>query len=133
MYDLGKVAVGLAVFVLLFTSPLWYNVATGGKVTPPDLKSAKAKQDHCIEDTEYMKSNHMDLLNSWRDSVVREGNRVYTSRLDGKRYNMSLSNTCLDCHGGKTGDGYVKFCRHCHNYNDVDPFCWDCHLNFEEL
>jgi hypothetical protein len=31
--------------------------------------------------------------------------------------------TCLECHSNKT-----KFCDQCHNYLDVQPYCWDCHL-----
>jgi hypothetical protein len=33
----------------------------------------------------------------------------------------------MDCHSNKS-----KFCDQCHNYVDVDPFCWDCHIEPKE-
>jgi hypothetical protein len=74
-----------------------------------------------------MKANHMDLLNEWRDLVVRDGKRIYDS-FDGKEYIMSLSNTCMDCHSNKS-----EFCDSCHDYSGVIPYCWDCHVEPEEL
>jgi hypothetical protein len=62
------------------------------------------------------------MLNNWRDEVVREGNRLYVAA-DGKEYNMSLQNTCMNCHSNKS-----KFCDECHNYVAVKPYCWDCHI-----
>lgn len=69
-----------------------------------------------------MRTSHMVMLNVWRDDVVRRGDRLYHSA-NGKTYNMSLTNTCLECHSDK-----AKFCDQCHNYLAVAPFCWDCHL-----
>jgi hypothetical protein len=70
-----------------------------------------------------MKAEHMQLLDVWREAVVRRGERIYVSP-DGKEYNMSMSNTCLDCHSNKT-----EFCDRCHNYASVQPYCWDCHID----
>lgn len=126
MYDTGKVFAGLLIFALLFTSPILYNLAVGEDLTDPDLAPARAKSDSCVEETGWMRANHMNLLNDWRDSVVREGNRVYTAG-DGDQYLMSLSNTCMGCHSN-----YKNFCNRCHTYNGVVPFCWDCHVNFSE-
>ena len=47
---------------------------------------------------------------------------MYTNR-KGKTYNMSLSNTCMDCHDNK-----AEFCDRCHDYASVRPYCWDCHI-----
>ena len=71
-----------------------------------------------------MKTKHMQLLDLWRDSVVRVGNRSYMA-FNGKVYNISLQNTCMSesCHAKKT-----EFCDRCHNYAGVVPYCWDCHL-----
>jgi hypothetical protein len=69
-----------------------------------------------------MRPYHMDLLNQWRDAVVRDGDRIYVSST-GERFEMSLSNTCMDCHVSK-----VNFCDSCHNYVGVSPYCWDCHV-----
>lgn len=126
MYDTGKVLIGLAVFVALFASPLLLNLA-GGEPVPDPVMSARAEQaGKCVESREYMRSNHMDLLNQWRNTVVREGNRIYLAT-DGGEYDMSLTNTCMKCH-----DNYLEFCNRCHLANDVVPFCWDCHLNGSE-
>ncbi|MDX1708870.1 MAG: sulfate reduction electron transfer complex DsrMKJOP subunit DsrJ, partial [Desulfobacterales bacterium] len=62
------------------------------------------------------------LLDVWRDAVVREGKRIYVNPA-GKEFNMSLSNTCLDCHSNK-----AEFCDRCHNYASVRPYCWSCHI-----
>jgi hypothetical protein len=122
-YDKNKVFVGLLVFVAIMTFPFWYN---RGKVVPgPTLVlSAEAKAAKtCIRSTDFMKAEHMQLLNSWRDTVVRDGKRIYVNE-NGKAYNMSLSNTCLECHSNK-----AEFCDRCHNYASVRPYCWDCHLD----
>ena len=76
-----------------------------------------------------MKTEHMQLLDVWRDTVVREAKRVYVSP-NGKSYNMSLSsgdNSCLGCHVDK-----AEFCDKCHTYASVTPYCWDCHIDPKE-
>ena len=72
--------------------------------------------------TEYMRTMHMDLLNEWREKVVREGERFTFAA--GKKMEMSLSKTCMNCHPNKD-----QFCDQCHNYLDVKPYCWDCHVD----
>ena len=80
----------------------------------------------CVEATDYMRANHMDLLDQWRDTVVREG-RPHLHLRGGQGLHMSLSDTCLDCHSNKE-----QFCDACHTYSAVDPYCWDCHVIPEE-
>jgi hypothetical protein len=70
-----------------------------------------------------MRARHMHILDEWRDRVVRLGERNYTAP-DGKQYNMSLSNTCINCHHNRE-----EFCNRCHNYVSIRPYCWDCHVN----
>ncbi len=119
MFDAGKILVGLGVFAGLVTAPAWIGLARG-KGEPPTLaKPATAKQ--CIEPTGEMRARHMELLDRWRDAVVRGGDRVYVST-DGQRHEMSLTRTCLRCH-----DEPDKFCDRCHAYAGVEAFCWDCH------
>lgn len=87
----------------------------------PTINELGATQ--CIEDTAFMRSNHMELLSDWKESVVRDGNRIYVSN-SGKEYNMSLQNTCMDCHSNKE-----QFCDSCHTYSGIkSPNCWDCHV-----
>ncbi|MBI4875142.1 MAG: sulfate reduction electron transfer complex DsrMKJOP subunit DsrJ, partial [Acidobacteria bacterium] len=74
--------------------------------------------------TPYMRTSHMDLLIQWREQAVRNHNRAYTA-FDGKKYDISLSGTCLtQCHAAK-----ADFCDRCHNYSGVSAYCWDCHVD----
>jgi hypothetical protein len=119
MADAGKIVVGLGVFVGLVTAPAWWGLG-GGRGGPPELpRPANAKQ--CVEPTAFMRSRHMELLDGWRDAVVRDGDRVYVAS-DGQRHEMSLTGTCLRCH-----EEQDKFCDRCHAYAGVQTFCWDCH------
>jgi hypothetical protein len=70
-----------------------------------------------------MRAEHMNVLDKWRDQVVRQGVRTYTTP-DGRQFEMSLSNTCLDCHNNK-----AEFCDRCHGYASVRTYCWDCHVD----
>ena len=124
MRDTGKIIIGIIVFIAIAAFPVWYNVAKGRATYTPDLEIVTRDvpgRDHCVADTMFMRTEHTKLLNEWRNLVVREGQRVYTAP-DGRKFNMSLSQTCLDCHSNKD-----KFCDRCHDYMKVDPYCWDCH------
>jgi len=119
MHDAGKIVLGLGVFGVLVTAPVWYGIGRG-KGEPPELqRPATAKQ--CIEPTAFMRARHMELLNEWRDAVVRDADRVYVAS-DGQHHEMSLTGTCLRCH-----EDPEKFCIRCHAYAGVEAFCWDCH------
>lgn len=122
MNDAGKVIGGLVVFLVIVTSPMWYHLAKGQAPVPPEIVIAPGAGDKCVAETEYMRANHMDLLNQWRDKVVRENHRTYVG-FDGTEYDMSLSRTCMSCHSNKS-----DFCDRCHNYAGVSPYCWDCHV-----
>ena len=123
MKDKKFIIAGLAIFLIIFTLPFWYN---RGKAAPaPEVElTARAKMaKECVRSTEWMQKEHMQLLDLWRHTVVRNAERVYVSP-NGKEYNMSLSNTCLDCHSNK-----AEFCDRCHDYASVRPYCWDCHID----
>ena len=97
-------------------------MASGKADYTPELKYVTAEKQ-CVMPTEYMRAKHMDLLNDWRNAVVRDGIRIHTSH-EGRKFNMSLTNTCMDCHSNK-----ADFCDQCHNYSAVgQPNCWDCHI-----
>jgi hypothetical protein len=117
-----KVIAGIIIFILIIISPFLLNF--GKTSSKPEVKlSEKAKAaKECINSKEYMRANHMQLLDEWRDAVVRDGYRQHV-RVDGKSFEMSLSNTCLDCHSNKK-----DFCDKCHEYASVRPYCWDCHI-----
>lgn len=124
MSDTGKIVIGLIVFLILMTFPIWYNIVNG--VTPiqdPEIATQNVPgKNQCVRPVEYMRAKHMNLLNQWRDEVVRRGDR-YTEGPNGELIEKSLSNTCMDCHSNKE-----NFCDRCHNAVAVDPYCWNCHI-----
>ena len=119
----------IAVFLALVLGPILYNFAIGDAREVPELKILPDAGPNCIEDKVWMKENHMQLLMDWRDTVVREGNRMYRSTaFPDMEINMSLTSECLNCHSNKS-----EFCDRCHNYLKVKPYCWDCHIVPEDL
>ncbi len=123
--NLGKIAAGILTFVVLITFPFWYSK---GKTSPQPVLSldtpeiAQLKEIRCVEDTAFMRANHMKLLATWREAAVREGNRHY-SATDGRVFEAKLSGTCLKCHSNKQ-----QFCDRCHNYLGAKPNCFSCHI-----
>lgn len=124
MSDRAKALSGLAVFLVLVAFPMWQTLGAAGDAARPELELPEGETE-CIEETEYMSARHMELLNQWRNAVVREGESEYTSS-SGETYTMSLTGTCMDCH-----DNRERFCTRCHDYADVAPRCWNCHIEPE--
>jgi hypothetical protein len=130
IYNGGPIYLGILVFLAIALFPFYNNFGKTNK--PPEPKTdtpeiLKYQEEHggkkeCVEPKEFMRAEHMVVLNNWRDAVVREDNRGYLSSIN-KRWNMSLQNECMRCHSNKK-----KFCDECHNYMAVKPFCWDCHI-----
>src|SRR5512139_478142 len=130
IYNGGPIFLGILVFLAIALFPFYSNM---GKVnakpepktdTPAIIEYEKVNgKKECVEPREFMRAEHMQILNQWRDSVVRDDYRGYKSASNGKRWNMSLQNGCMQCHSNKK-----KFCDECHNYLSVKPFCWDCHI-----
>jgi len=148
MYKGGKIIASLIIFVALLAFPFFYNIGkanAGPENLPASISQLASKQ--CVEPAEYMRANHMQLLNKWRESAVREGKTVYVNS-QGKSFDISLQ-SCVDCHktvtvpnaGGlsnpaSNAGGLSKpainasdqFCVSCHNYAAVKPTCWSCHI-----
>lgn len=127
MYDGWKIILGLVVFVIIVTLPFTMNIGKAyvkpePKIDTPEIQKLPQTERKCIESKDFMRKEHMKILNEWRDIVVREGKTQYINT-EGKIYNMSLQNTCMKCHSNKS-----KFCDECHNYLAVKPYCWDCHI-----
>jgi hypothetical protein len=122
MRDRGLILGGLTLFVGLMTSPMWFNLAAGTSPKGPEPK-LPTQEKHCVAPVEYMRTSHMNLLASWREEVVRGSGRTFVA-FDGTTYTMSLTQTCLKCHGSK-----ADFCDRCHEYAGVTPYCWDCHID----
>jgi [DsrC]-trisulfide reductase subunit J len=124
MNDKGKIIAGIIIFFIVAAFPFWFNMFMDKAPAPELVLTPKAQAAKvCVRDTEFMTANHMQLLDEWRDTVVRKAERIYVNA-EGKEFNMSLSNTCLDCHSNK-----AEFCDRCHQYASIEPYCWDCHID----
>ena len=124
--------IGWVVFLALLgfvVLPIAYNLVIGKGILEAETPVLELPKDQkqCIESAEWMRENHMQLLDIWRDNVARDGQRIYTSS-SGKKHNMSLQNECLGCHTSKE-----RFCDRCHEYVSVKPKCWACHITPEFL
>ena len=91
----------------------------------PDIPKA-IKGDQCVEETDFMRKNHMELLLHQRDKTVHEGVRT-------KKHSLK---ECFTCHVVKDADNKpvtVKnpkhFCRECHDYAAVKVDCFQCHTS----
>ena len=116
----GWVIAGIMAFVGTAAFPVyWYAVTPHAPF--PELE-LPAREKQCIESLEYMRSNHMRLLDAWRIAVVRDHRFIYTAA-NGKRFEMNLHRTCMGCHTSRE-----RFCKRCHDYNGVSLPCWDCHV-----
>ncbi|NTU59203.1 MAG: sulfate reduction electron transfer complex DsrMKJOP subunit DsrJ [Chlorobiaceae bacterium] len=127
---LVAIVAGIAVF-----AAAWFFVHAGhGGVTPAraaaesaPVKSAVTKaipidSTKCVAPAEYMRANHMRVLDKWRFDSVRSGARTFVTP-DGRHFDKSLK-TCLGCHAQNP-----MFCFMCHQYANVKPTCWNCHLS----
>lgn len=121
MNDRKWIYTGLGAFVAIALFPAWYGAVGGGDAAPPELEYP-ATETECVESAEFMRAHHPALLDEWRDAAVREGRTEYTSST-GAVHTLSLTGTCMSCH-----DNEETFCARCHDYADVNPTCWECHV-----
>jgi len=121
MYDRKFIITAALVVLVLFTSPFWLSKCGYKR---PNLQ-LPANESECVESVAFMRAEHMQLLNEWRDQALRNENRVYVAS-NGKKWEVSLQNTCLKCH-----DNTEKFCDACHISNSVYPYCWTCHIELK--
>jgi len=120
MYDGGKILAGIAVFLLVVLLPVWHNAFVASAPRPEVKIVTQEKQ--CVDSAAAMRATHMNVLDQWRDAVVRDGIRT-TVTPTGMHVSMSLTKTCMSCHPNKK-----EFCDACHNYLAVSPTCWQCHV-----
>jgi len=93
----------------------------------PIIPQGKGVQ--CVADTDFMRRNHMRLLDHQRDETVIRGIRDEP---------FSLTE-CVDCHAQKDADGQPvrvdgegQFCQSCHAYAAVKIDCFGCHAAVPE-
>lgn len=125
MHDGWKIIAGLIIFLLIATFPFYTNIGKPAAKITPDLNTPVIEQmevKECVEPKEFMRVEHMKLLNEWRDAAVRDGNRIYVNS-KGESFEISLQNTCMNCHSNKD-----RFCNVCHTYAGVKTYCWNCHF-----
>ena len=125
MNDKNKIITGLILFFAFVAFPFWYNMGKAAPVPEPKLTEKAKLAKECVMPKESMRAVHMQLLDTWRDSVVRGTDRVYINE-NGKKFTMSLSSgddSCMGCHSNK-----AEFCDKCHDYASVREYCWDCHI-----
>jgi len=126
MYNRGWVILLILIVLGIFFVPYLYNRAAPGFEQVPDLE--KPDEEHCVEDVQWMRAHHMQLLKEWREEVVRHSERTYHSfTFEGEEYDKNTE-TCFGCHESK-----ADFCDKCHNYAGTKPNCWDCHSTPELL
>jgi len=104
----------VAFVLVLLAAPAIYTAKGYGlfKEAPAPELVLPENEKQCVESTEYMRANHMNLLLNERDNAVREGVRTVSH---------SLSN-CKTCHEKRE-----EFCDRCHEYMGIQPECFDCH------
>ncbi|MCL6556051.1 MAG: hypothetical protein K6T56_06790 [Burkholderiales bacterium] len=125
---LGRRAAGIwaALAALLLATLGAFAAASGeragtaaGRTPKPVLVIEKGER--CVEDTAYMRRNHMKLLLHHRDDTVHKGIRTEKH---------SLQN-CINCHASSKNNSVLgsdeNFCQSCHTYAAVKLDCWDCH------
>jgi len=120
-------------FLLILTLVL---VCMAGLVVAADKQSADfggllpvipmGQGDSCVEDTDFMRRNHMDLLKHQRDETMLKGVRS-------RQYSLKQ---CIDCHAVNGPDASPvtvsspqHFCRSCHDYAAVSIDCFQCHAS----
>jgi len=99
------------------------TAADGAASRVPMPAVAISAPGQCVEDTQFMRRNHMELLKHHRDRTVHEGIRTTQH---------SLAN-CVACHAGRetgrvTGSSDA-FCEGCHRYAAVKLDCFECHTD----
>ena len=147
MYKGGKIIVSLIIFLAVLSVPYFYNMGKANAGPDVNLNTPAIQQladKQCVESPEFMRANHMQLLNQWREASVRNGQSVYINS-QGKSFEISLQDTCLNCHSteaekaSKTEgmsnpevNASPQFCASCHDYSAVKPLCWSCHFEPKE-
>lgn len=109
----------LAGIILAASMPVSGGDAVPGRVPKPVLEEARGGK--CVEDTAYMRRNHMKLLMHQRDETVHQGIRT-------RKYSL---NGCIECHASQKNSSVIgsneNFCQSCHSYAAVKIDCFECH------
>jgi hypothetical protein len=98
------------------------TAAAGENFVAPGSKAAGLPS--CVEPTDFMRRNHMEIIKHQRHTVVHQGIRDSKHTLAG----------CIDCHVAPGPDkrpvsvyAEGQFCQRCHEYAAIDVNCFGCH------
>jgi len=112
----GKVVLCTVVFLVLSVSAL--HADGKGPIIP------KGKGEQCVAETDFMRRNHMDLINHQRDETVIRGIRSEPFSLV----------ECVECHVQREADNTPiridakdQFCASCHAFVAAKIDCFTCH------
>ena len=115
----------LALMAVSALAPLLANATEPAWLPKP----ARGQGEKCVAETDWMRRNHMTVLNHQRDDTVHQGVRTRRFSLKG----------CIDCHAVKGADAKPvtvaspqHFCRTCHDYAAVRVDCFECHASRPE-
>ncbi len=121
--NLRRTSIGMLAVLLVCLASL----AAASGVPMPVIPMGQG--DSCVEDTDFMRRNHMHLLTHQRDETVVKGIRT-------KQYSLK---ECISCHVVKGPDAIPvtvasaqHFCRSCHDYVAVSIDCFQCHASRPE-
>ena len=88
--------------------------------------SQAAQLESCVEPTDFMRRNHMEVIKHQRDETVHNGIRSTKHSLAG----------CIECHVSAGADNQPvpvndegQFCNACHDFAAVGMNCFGCHAN----
>jgi len=88
--------------------------------------SEAAQLDSCVEPTDFMRRNHMEVIEHQRDETVHDGIRSTKHSLA----------SCIECHARYDADNTPvpvnaegQFCIACHEFAAVRMNCFGCHAN----
>ena len=106
-------------------------LAAAGNLNAQITANSKAAGlQQCVEPTEFMRKNHMDILFHQRDRTMREGIRTRQHSLV----------QCVACHAERDSAGIFapinalgQFCQSCHTATAVKMDCFECHATRPEV
>lgn len=121
--NMRRTSIGMLAVVLVCL----VSLAAASGVPMPVIPMGQG--DSCVEDTDFMRRNHMHLLTHQRDETVVKGIRT-------KQFSLK---ECISCHVVKGPDAIPvtvaspqHFCRSCHDYAAVSIDCFQCHASRPE-
>jgi hypothetical protein len=103
-----KSRIAFFIFVILTFLPVMASVANGDFLMETPEPNPVKPEGKCVEDTSYMRANHM------RELKLAKFN-FYLTGVKSEEFSLRK---CFTCHEAKS-----TFCDRCHDYAGVKPRC----------